>query len=164
MQEEGEKKKKTRFVSSNLGFCHVPPRMGFSCPHRRGLCDRTRTFSMLYFANACEAQSTASCCMLSDMSAFLITAFLCSVIITAKTRQDKTREGKCRRGKTMEPNDGTELCCFDRLRRARLASGVRSGLSPVRSVLRSLALSLSLSVGLHQRAARNGKELPQIFR
>lgn len=31
---------------------------------------------MLYFSMACVAQSTASCCMSSDMSAFLITAFL----------------------------------------------------------------------------------------
>lgn len=34
------------------------------------------SFSMLYFSMACVAQSTASCCMSSDMSAFLITAFL----------------------------------------------------------------------------------------
>lgn len=34
------------------------------------------SFSMLYFSMAWVAQSTASCCMSSDMSAFLITAFL----------------------------------------------------------------------------------------
>lgn len=33
------------------------------------------SFSILYFSMACVAQSTASCCMSSDMSAFLITAF-----------------------------------------------------------------------------------------
>ena len=38
------------------------------------------TFSMLYFDKAWDAQSTASCCISSDMSAFFITAFLCSVI------------------------------------------------------------------------------------
>ena len=32
------------------------------------------SFSILYFSNAWDAQSTASCCMSSDMSAFLITA------------------------------------------------------------------------------------------
>ena len=32
------------------------------------------SFSMLNFSRACDAQSTASCCMSSDMSAFLITA------------------------------------------------------------------------------------------
>ena len=34
------------------------------------------SFSMLYFSMAWVAQSTASCCMSSDISAFLITAFL----------------------------------------------------------------------------------------
>lgn len=33
------------------------------------------TFSILYFSIACVAQSTASCCMSSLMSAFLMTAF-----------------------------------------------------------------------------------------
>ena len=41
------------------------------------------SFSMLYFSMAWVAQSTASCCMSSDMSAFLITAFL-SVICNNK--------------------------------------------------------------------------------
>lgn len=36
---------------------------------------------MLYFEIAAEAQSTASCCISSDMSAFLMTAFLCSDIL-----------------------------------------------------------------------------------
>jgi hypothetical protein len=40
-----------------------------------------RTFSMLYLDSASDATSTASCCMSSDMSAFLITAFLCSAIV-----------------------------------------------------------------------------------
>jgi hypothetical protein len=35
---------------------------------------------MLYFSSACEAQSTASCCMSSDISAFFITAFLSDMI------------------------------------------------------------------------------------
>lgn len=39
------------------------------------------TFSMLYFSIACVAQSTASCCMSSLMSAFLMTA-LRSVILS----------------------------------------------------------------------------------
>ena len=39
-------------------------------------CRAAMSFSMLYFSMACVAQSTASCCMSSDMSAFLITAFL----------------------------------------------------------------------------------------
>ena len=42
-------------------------------------------FSMLYFDRAIEATSTASCCMASDMSAFLITAFLCSAILKSIT-------------------------------------------------------------------------------
>uniref|UniRef100_A0A0E9SL77 Uncharacterized protein n=1 Tax=Anguilla anguilla TaxID=7936 RepID=A0A0E9SL77_ANGAN len=33
------------------------------------------SYPMLYFSMACVAQSTASCCMSSDMSAFFITAF-----------------------------------------------------------------------------------------
>ncbi len=33
------------------------------------------TFSILYFSKAWDAQSTASCCISSDISAFLITAF-----------------------------------------------------------------------------------------
>lgn len=39
------------------------------------------TFSMLYFSKAWEAQSTASCCISSDMSAFLMTAFLSAMTI-----------------------------------------------------------------------------------
>lgn len=38
------------------------------------------SFSMLYFSIACVAQSTASCCMSSDMSAFLITAFRSDIV------------------------------------------------------------------------------------
>lgn len=38
------------------------------------------SFSMLYFSRACVAHSTASCCMSSDMSAFLITAFLSDMV------------------------------------------------------------------------------------
>ncbi|TNN66050.1 hypothetical protein EYF80_023678 [Liparis tanakae] len=40
------------------------------------LAQAAMSFSMLYFSMAWVAQSTASCCMSSDMSAFLITAFL----------------------------------------------------------------------------------------
>lgn len=55
------------------------------------------SFSMLYFSMAWVAQSTASCCMSSDMSAFLITAFL-SVMVQAacwgRNREtDSTRGG-----------------------------------------------------------------------
>ncbi len=39
------------------------------------------TFSMLYFSKACVAQSTASCCISSDMSAFLITAFRSAILV-----------------------------------------------------------------------------------
>ena len=38
------------------------------------------SFSMLYFSKAWDAQSTASCCMSSDMSAFLITAFRSAIV------------------------------------------------------------------------------------
>merc|ERR1712064_56486 len=38
------------------------------------------SFSMLYFSSAWVAQSTASCCISSDMSAFLITAFLSDIL------------------------------------------------------------------------------------
>eukprot|EP00290_Baffinella_frigidus_P016827 CAMPEP_0180203258 /NCGR_PEP_ID=MMETSP0987-20121128/7752_1 /TAXON_ID=697907 /ORGANISM="non described non described, Strain CCMP2293" /LENGTH=234 /DNA_ID=CAMNT_0022158609 /DNA_START=665 /DNA_END=1370 /DNA_ORIENTATION=- len=38
------------------------------------------SFSMLYFSMACAAQSMASCCMSSDMSAFLTTAFLSDMV------------------------------------------------------------------------------------
>jgi hypothetical protein len=39
-----------------------------------------RTFSILYSESAFEAISTASCCIWSLMSAFLITAFRCSLM------------------------------------------------------------------------------------
>ena len=49
-----------------------------------GLCESEResalTFSILYFDNAWDAISTASCCISSLISAFLITAFRCSAI------------------------------------------------------------------------------------
>jgi hypothetical protein len=38
------------------------------------------TFSILYFSNACDAQSTASCCISSDMSALLITALRSAIL------------------------------------------------------------------------------------
>ena len=61
--------------------------MPASCRNSSGLCrvlpPRSLTFSMLYLDRACDAQSTASCCMSSDMSAFLITAFLCSVMVVS---------------------------------------------------------------------------------
>ena len=38
------------------------------------------TFSMLYFSKAWDAQSTASCCISSDMSAFLMTALRSAII------------------------------------------------------------------------------------
>ena len=40
---------------------------------------------MLYFESATEATSTASCCICSDMSAFLMTAFRCSDIFELST-------------------------------------------------------------------------------
>ena len=45
-----------------------------------------RTFSILNSDKAFEATSTASCCMLSDMSAFLMTAFLCSLIFECASK------------------------------------------------------------------------------
>jgi hypothetical protein len=42
-----------------------------------------RTFSMLYSESALDAMSTASCCIFSSMSAFLITAFRCSPLMLA---------------------------------------------------------------------------------
>merc|ERR1712087_596729 len=50
------------------------------------------SFSMLYFSRACVAQSTASCCMSSAMSAFLITA-LRSVILAVWCFAALQREG-----------------------------------------------------------------------
>ena len=43
----------------------------------------TRTFSMLYFDKAADAISTASCCIASDMSQFLMVAFRCSAMVHA---------------------------------------------------------------------------------
>lgn len=56
------------------------------------------SFSMLYFSMAWVAQSTASCCMSSDMSAFLITAFL-SVMVS---KGDEDDDDACRGGKKGE--------------------------------------------------------------
>ena len=44
------------------------------------LMNAAMSFSMLYFSRAWVAHSTASCCMSSDMSAFLITAFLSDMV------------------------------------------------------------------------------------
>lgn len=48
------------------------------------------SFSILYFSMAWVAQSTASCCMSSDMSAFLITAFL-SVMPANKDKKERNK-------------------------------------------------------------------------
>uniref|UniRef100_A0A2S2R9H4 Uncharacterized protein n=1 Tax=Sipha flava TaxID=143950 RepID=A0A2S2R9H4_9HEMI len=48
----------SKFLSSTLTMNH----------------NRIITFSILYFSSAWVAQSTASCCISSDISAFLITA------------------------------------------------------------------------------------------
>lgn len=48
------------------------------------LMNAAMSFSMLYFSRACVAHSTASCCMSSDMSAFLITAFLSDMVALAR--------------------------------------------------------------------------------
>jgi hypothetical protein len=45
---------------------------------------------MLYFSNACDAQSTASCCISSDMSAFLITALRSAMIDVTRIRSFRT--------------------------------------------------------------------------
>lgn len=47
------------------------------------------SFSILYFSMACVAQSTASCCMSSDMSAFLITAFRSDMVTLQKEQRGK---------------------------------------------------------------------------
>lgn len=39
------------------------------------------SFSILNFSKACVAQSTASCCMSSDMSAFLTTALRSDMVV-----------------------------------------------------------------------------------
>jgi len=44
---------------------------------------------MLYLLRAWDAQSTASCCICSDMSAFLITAFRCSVMVDSTFETDQ---------------------------------------------------------------------------
>lgn len=53
------------------------------------------SFSMLNFSIACVAKSTASCCMSSDMSAFLITAFFSDMLasLTAHGGEEE-EEGK----------------------------------------------------------------------
>lgn len=53
------------------------------------------SFSILYFSMACVAQSTASCCMSSDISAFFITAFL-SVMMAVNMKKEKTSAIKVR--------------------------------------------------------------------
>ena len=49
------------------------------------------TFSILYLAKACDAISTASCCISSVMSAFLITAFRCSVMVASFRERELCR-------------------------------------------------------------------------
>lgn len=52
------------------------------------------SFSILYFSMAWVAQSTASCCMSSDMSAFLITAFLSVMVrMMMMPAEERKREG-----------------------------------------------------------------------
>ena len=55
------------------------------------------SFSMLYFSMACVAQSTASCCMSSDMSAFFITAFR-SVMVALHRQREQSKTVKRMRG------------------------------------------------------------------
>ena len=45
------------------------------------------TFSMLYFSKACVAQSTASCCISSDISAFLMTALRSAIFSNCVERK-----------------------------------------------------------------------------
>ncbi|CAH0365833.1 unnamed protein product [Pelagomonas calceolata] len=49
------------------------------------------SFSMLYFSSACDAQSTASCCMSSLMSAFLMTA-LRSILLSRRVCETRACE------------------------------------------------------------------------
>lgn len=55
------------------------------------LINAAMSFSMLYFSRACVAHSTASCCMSSDMSAFLITAFLSVMVAVAEKKHNTQR-------------------------------------------------------------------------
>ncbi|PAV62232.1 hypothetical protein WR25_00810 [Diploscapter pachys] len=48
---------------------------------RIATCPRLLSFLVTHFSSACVAQSMASCCMSSDMSAFLITAFLSTIFL-----------------------------------------------------------------------------------
>lgn len=52
------------------------------------------SFSMLNFSIACVAKSTASCCMSSDMSAFLITAFFSDMLASLTAHGGEEEEGK----------------------------------------------------------------------
>ena len=56
------------------------------------------SFSMLYFSRACVAQSMASCCMSSDMSAFFTTALRSlMVLVSSGVWRERGREGGGRR-------------------------------------------------------------------
>lgn len=55
------------------------------------------SFSMLYFSRACVAHSTASCCMSSDMSAFLITAFLSDMVALGNTTATQAEDTSSQR-------------------------------------------------------------------
>ena len=61
------------------------------------LMNAAMSFSILYFSNAWDAQSTASCCMSSDMSAFLITALrsamFASFLVFKKGELNLKRQG-----------------------------------------------------------------------
>lgn len=74
------------------------------------------SFSMLYFSMAWVAQSTASCCMSSDMSAFLITAFLSVMVadgwfvpVPPAEEKEGSREGGSEGGRDAFECDCVEL-------------------------------------------------------
>jgi hypothetical protein len=62
----------------------ITKKKGVKCQIRRfqeRKCELMQTFSILYFSNACDAQSTASCCISSDISALLITALRSAILL-----------------------------------------------------------------------------------
>lgn len=74
-----------RYHDTRQSVADVHPLEVTTCPHTLinhcdGHSQAAMSFSMLNFSIAWAAQSIASCCMSSDMSAFLITAFLSAIL------------------------------------------------------------------------------------
>jgi hypothetical protein len=60
------------------------------------------SFSMLYFSMAWVATSTASCCISSVMSAFLITAFRSDIFFKTLTKEREEDKEKVEGGEEAE--------------------------------------------------------------